>query len=89
MRGGDYALDAGLPRFIEPSNIFSAQSRQKGQLGAYLLQQPGQAAAWDRLEPHLGVLSSRFGPAILFPFGGLLLGLVMLFGMSQRALREL
>jgi MFS family permease len=36
-----------------------------------------------------GVLSNRFGPAILFPFGGLLMGLVMLFGMTQRALREL
>lgn len=36
-----------------------------------------------------GVLSTRFGPAILFPFGGLLLGLVMLFGMTQRALREI
>lgn len=36
-----------------------------------------------------GVLSNRFGPAILFPFGGLLLGLVMLFGMTQRALREI
>ncbi len=36
-----------------------------------------------------GVLSNQFGPAILFPFGGLLLGLVMVFGMTQRALREL
>jgi MFS family permease len=36
-----------------------------------------------------GVLSNRFGPAILFPFGGLLLGLVMVFGMTQRALREI
>jgi MFS family permease len=36
-----------------------------------------------------GVLSTRFGPAILFPFGGLLLGLVMVFGMTQRVLREL
>lgn len=36
-----------------------------------------------------GVLSNQFGPAILFPFGGLLMGLVMLFGMTQRALREL
>jgi len=36
-----------------------------------------------------GVLSNQFGPAILFPFGGLLLGLVMLFGMTQRALREI
>lgn len=36
-----------------------------------------------------GVLSTRFGPAILFPYGGLLLGLVMLFGMTQRVLRKL
>jgi len=36
-----------------------------------------------------GVLSNQFGPAILFPFGGLLLGLVMLFSMTQRALREI
>jgi MFS family permease len=36
-----------------------------------------------------GFLSNHFGPAILFPFGGLLLSLVMLFGMTQRALREI
>ncbi len=36
-----------------------------------------------------GVLANQFGPAILFPFGGLLLGLVMLFGMTQTALREI
>ncbi len=36
-----------------------------------------------------GVLSNQFGPAILFPFGGLLLGLVMLYGTTQRALREI
>lgn len=36
----------------------------------------------------VGVLSNQFGPAILFPFSGLLLALVMLFGMTQRALRE-
>jgi len=36
-----------------------------------------------------GVLSNKFGPAILFPFGGILLALVMLFGMTQRALREI
>ncbi len=36
-----------------------------------------------------GVLSNQFGPAILFPFSGLLLGLVLLFGMTQRALREI
>jgi MFS family permease len=35
-----------------------------------------------------GVLANQFGPAILFPFGGLLLGLAMLFGMTQKALRE-
>ncbi len=34
-----------------------------------------------------GVLANQFGPAILFPFGGLLIGLVMLFGMTQRAVR--
>ena len=36
-----------------------------------------------------GVLSNQFGPAILFPFGGLLLGLAIVFGMTQRALREI
>lgn len=36
-----------------------------------------------------GVLSNQFGPAVLFPFGGLLLGLVMLFGMTQTAVREI
>ena len=36
-----------------------------------------------------GVLSNKFGPAILFPFGGLLLALVMLFGMTQKAVREI
>ncbi|HLZ59344.1 MAG TPA: MFS transporter [Ktedonosporobacter sp.] len=36
-----------------------------------------------------GVLSNQFGPTILFPFGGLLLALAMLFGMTQKALREL
>jgi MFS family permease len=36
-----------------------------------------------------GVLSTHFGPAILFPFSGLLLGLVMLLGMTQRAFREI
>ena len=36
-----------------------------------------------------GVLSNQLGPAIIFPFGGLLLGLVMLVGMTQRALREI
>ena len=36
-----------------------------------------------------GVFSNQFGPAILFPFGGLLLGLAMLFGMTQKVLREI
>ena len=36
-----------------------------------------------------GVLSNQLGPAIFFPFGGLLLALAMLFGMTQRALREI
>ena len=36
----------------------------------------------------VGVLSNQFGPAILFPFSGLLLALVMLFGMTQRVARE-
>jgi MFS family permease len=36
-----------------------------------------------------GVLSNQFNPAILFPITGLVLGLVMLFGMTQRALRDL
>ena len=35
------------------------------------------------------VLSNQFGLAILFPFSGLLLDLVLLFGMTQRALREI
>jgi hypothetical protein len=37
----------------------------------------------------VGALSNQFGPAILFPFSGLLLALVMLFGMTQRVAREL
>jgi hypothetical protein len=36
-----------------------------------------------------GVLSNQFGPTLLFSFGGLLLALAMLFGMTQRALREI
>ncbi len=36
-----------------------------------------------------GVLSDHLGPAIFFPFGGLLLALAMLLGMTQRALREI
>jgi Na+/phosphate symporter len=34
------------------------------------------------------VLSNQFGSAILFPFSGLLLAVVMLFGMTQRVARE-
>ncbi|MGI9060856.1 MAG: MFS transporter [Ktedonobacteraceae bacterium] len=36
-----------------------------------------------------GVLSNQFGPTILFSFSGLLLALAMLFGLTQRALREI
>ena len=36
-----------------------------------------------------GVLSNQLGPASFFPFSGLLLALAMLFGMTQRALREI
>src|SRR5215472_5658339 len=36
-----------------------------------------------------GVLSNQVGPALLFPFGGLLLGLAMVLGMTKRALREI
>lgn len=36
-----------------------------------------------------GVLGNHFGPAILFPFAGLVLAVVMLFGMTQKVLREL
>jgi MFS family permease len=36
-----------------------------------------------------GVLTNRLGPVILFPFSGLILGLTILFGISQRELREL
>jgi MFS family permease len=36
-----------------------------------------------------GVLANSFGPAILFPFSALLLGLALLFGITQRALRDL
>lgn len=36
-----------------------------------------------------GVLSNQPGPAIFFPFSGLLLALAMLFGMTQRAFREI
>lgn len=35
-----------------------------------------------------GVLSDRLGPALLFPFSGLLLGLPILFGITQRELRD-
>jgi len=36
-----------------------------------------------------GVLTNRLGPVILFPFSGLILGLTLLFAISQRELREL
>lgn len=36
-----------------------------------------------------GVLTAQFGPAILFPFSGLLLALAILFGIAQRELRDL
>jgi MFS family permease len=36
-----------------------------------------------------GVLSTHLGPASFFPLSGLLLALAMLFGMTQRALREI
>ena len=36
-----------------------------------------------------GVLTNQFGPTILFSFSGLLLALAMLFGMTQKVLREI
>ena len=36
-----------------------------------------------------GVVSNQFGPALLFSFGGLLSALAMLFGLTQRVLREI
>ena len=36
-----------------------------------------------------GVLSTHLGPAVFFPLSGLLLALAMLFGLTQRALREI
>ncbi len=36
-----------------------------------------------------GVFANQVGPAILFPFAGLVLAVVMLFGMTQKVLREL
>lgn len=36
-----------------------------------------------------GVFANHVGPAILFPFAGLVLAVVMLFGMTQKVLREL
>lgn len=36
-----------------------------------------------------GVLTNQFGPTLLFPFSGLMLGLAILFGITQRELREL
>lgn len=37
----------------------------------------------------MGVLAERFGPTMLFPLSGLLIGLTMLFGLTQKALREI
>jgi hypothetical protein len=45
--------------------------------------QPCQLLAYPLSVALAGVLSNQFGPALLFPFGWLLLGLVMLFGMTQ------
>src|SRR5262249_26715920 len=36
-----------------------------------------------------GALSSQLGPAVFFPFSGLLLALAMLFGMTKRPLRAI
>ena len=36
-----------------------------------------------------GVLTNQFGPGILFPFSGLVLFLAILFGMTQKELRDL
>jgi MFS family permease len=36
-----------------------------------------------------GILSNQFGPALLFPVGGLVLGLALLFCMTQKAMREI
>jgi MFS family permease len=36
-----------------------------------------------------GVLAIHFGPVILFPLGGLILAVVMLFAMTQKVVREL
>jgi MFS family permease len=36
-----------------------------------------------------GILSNQFGPALLFPVGGLVLGLALLFCMTQKAMREM
>jgi MFS family permease len=36
-----------------------------------------------------GTISNQLGPALFFPFSGLLLALAMLFGMTQRALRTI
>jgi MFS family permease len=36
-----------------------------------------------------GVLANQFGPALLFPAGGLLLGLAILFCMTQKAMRDI
>ena len=36
-----------------------------------------------------GALADQVGPALFFPFSGLLLAVAMLFGMTQRALRDI
>ncbi|GHO99488.1 MFS transporter [Reticulibacter mediterranei] len=36
-----------------------------------------------------GILSNQFGPALLFPVGGLVLGLAILFCMTQKAMRDI
>ena len=36
-----------------------------------------------------GALANHFGPAIIFPFAGLVLAVTTLFGMTQKVLREL
>jgi hypothetical protein len=36
-----------------------------------------------------GIFSNQFGPAPLFPVGGLVLGLAILFCMTQKSMREI
>lgn len=49
----------------------------------------GSFGVYPLLVALAGVLSNQLGPASFFPFSGLLLALAMLFGMTQRALREI